>query len=68
METLDIAATQVAARRSSSVDLGAVVAAPADEPFVGRWPGWARLAVLIGGSAALWAVIGWLALRVLRLG
>ena len=68
METLDVAGAQVAARRSSSLDLGAVVAAPADEPFVGRWPGWARLAVLLGGSLALWAIIGWLALRVLKLG
>ena len=29
---------------------------------------WARLAILIGGSAALWAGLGWVALRILKMG
>ncbi len=56
-----------AVARPASLDL-AVAPAPSDEPAVVRWPGWARLAVLIGGAAGLWAGLGWIALRVLKLG
>jgi hypothetical protein len=63
-----VAATPVVAAPSVSLDLGAVAAAPSREPQVGRWPGWGRLAVLLGGSAILWAGLGWLAFRVLKLG
>jgi hypothetical protein len=44
------------------------MAAPAHDAAVGRWPGWARLAVLVGGSAILWAVLAWVALLVMKLG
>jgi len=34
-----------------------------------RWSaGWTRLAILIGGSVALWAGLAWLAFRILKLG
>jgi hypothetical protein len=62
-----VVATPVVAAFSVSLDLGAVAAAPSQEPAVGRWPGWARLTVLIGGSAALWAGLAWLAFRILKL-
>ena len=47
--------------------MGAATASPADEPQVGRWPGWARLGILVGGSAALWGGIAVAAVRVLSL-
>jgi hypothetical protein len=58
------AATRVVAGPSSPRGL----ASSSREPIGGRWPAWARLAILIGGSAALWAGLGWIALRVLELG
>ncbi|HEY4029336.1 MAG TPA: hypothetical protein VGM25_03250 [Caulobacteraceae bacterium] len=66
METFAVAATHVVAKPLSSVDL-ASVQAPSDEPQVRRWPGWARLAILFGGSTALWAGIAWAAVRVMKL-
>jgi hypothetical protein len=33
-----------------------------------RWPVWSRLAILIGGSAVLWAGLGWVAFQILKLG
>jgi hypothetical protein len=63
-----VAATPAVAAPSVSLDLGAVAAAPSHELRVGRWPGWSRLAILIGGSAILWAGLGWVAFRVLKLG
>jgi hypothetical protein len=62
-----VAATRAVARPPSSLDLAAVALAPSREPAVGRWPGWMRLAILIGGSAALWIGLGWIALRILKL-
>ena len=63
-----ISATRVVAGPSSSIDLASPAVAPTHEPDVERWPGWARLAILIGGSAALWAGLGWVALRILKMG
>jgi hypothetical protein len=54
MDTLDMAATHAVARRSSLLDAGA---ASADEPSVDCWPGWARVTIVFGSSAALWAGI-----------
>jgi hypothetical protein len=68
VDTLDMTATSVVARPVAPLDIGAVAPAPADEPAVTRWPGWARLVILIGGAAGLWAGIGWIAFRVLKLG
>jgi hypothetical protein len=69
MDTLEAAATcAVAGLSSSSLDRGAVAGAPSDELQVGRWPGWARLTVVLGGSAALWAAIIWAVTLVLKLG
>jgi len=68
VETLDVAVTQVVAGLSRSRTLNAVAVAPSAEPAVERWPGWMRLAILIGGSAALWAGLGWVAFRILKLG
>ena len=66
MDAIDIAATDmVSAGPSSLLDLGAVVAAPMDEPSVDRWPGWLRATILIGGAAGLWAVIAWAGARAL---
>jgi hypothetical protein len=62
-----VAARPAVAAPSISLDLGAAAAAPSQELQVGRWPGWTRLAILIGGSAILWAGLGWLAFRVLKL-
>jgi hypothetical protein len=67
VETLDVAATPVAVVTTRTRNLGAM-SASSPEPDVGRWPGWARLAILIGGSAALWAGLGWVALAILKLG
>ena len=47
--------------------MGAAMAPPADRPQVGRWPGWARLGILVGGSAALWGGIAFAAVRVINL-
>ena len=58
------AATRVVAGPSSPLNLAASPRGPID----GRWPGWARLAILIGGSIALWAGLGWIAMRVVNLG
>ena len=33
-----------------------------------RWPVWSRLAILLGGSAVLWAGLGWVAFQILKLG
>jgi len=63
-----VAATQAVAASPVSLDLGAVAVAPSHEPQVRRWPGWSRMAILVGGSAILWAGLGWLAFRVLKLG
>jgi hypothetical protein len=68
VETLDVVATHVVAGLSRSRDRGVVAAARSDEPAIERWPGWTRLAVLIGGSAALWAGLAWVAFRILKLG
>ena len=65
---MEIAATEVVASPKPVLDLGAVAIAPADEPSIGRWPGWARVTILLGGAAALWAGIGWIAVQVFRLG
>jgi hypothetical protein len=37
------------------------------KPAAGVWPGWARLAILLAGSLALWAGLGWVAFRILKL-
>lgn len=66
MKTIDMTATSAVAR-PASLDR-AVARAPSDEPEVVRWPGWARLAVLVGGAVGLWVGLGWIALRVLKLG
>jgi hypothetical protein len=68
VETLDVAATSVAVAPPLSRDRRVMAATPSHEPDVGRWPVWARLAILIGGSAALWAGLGWVALRILKMG
>jgi len=68
VETLDVVATHVVARPSRLRTLNAVAPAPSDEPVVGRWSGCTRMAILIGGSAALWAGLAWVAFRVLKLG
>jgi hypothetical protein len=68
VETLDVVATHAVARLSRSRNRSVVAATRSDEPAVERWPGWTRLAVLIGGSAALWAGLAWVALRILKLG
>jgi hypothetical protein len=68
VETLAVAATRAVATPPSSLDLGPAVSALPDEPEVRRWPGWACLAILFGGSAALWAAIAWAAIRILKLG
>lgn len=60
MDTFAIAATRVATS-SSSAALGQGVF-PSYEPPAGRLPLWARLAVMVGASAALWALIGWTAM------
>ena len=52
---------------SPSQNLGAIGAPPHD-PSIERWPVWARLAILIGVSAGLWAAIGWVAYRIAQLG
>src|SRR6185312_6232161 len=67
VETLDVAATPVVVVPSRSRDLGATVAAPSHEPDIARWPGWIRLAILIGGSAVLWGVLAWVAFQILAL-
>ena len=67
METFAVAATRAVAPSPSSIDLGQTAAAPSNEPDVRRWPGWARLLILIGGSTALWGAIGWAAARLLKL-
>jgi hypothetical protein len=67
VETLDVAVTGVAAAPSRTRDQGAKAIAPSHEPAVGRWPGWTRLAILLGGSAALWAGLAWVAVLVLKL-
>jgi hypothetical protein len=67
VETFAVAATRAVAPSPSSVDLGQTAPAPSHEPEIRRWPGWARLLILIGGSAALWGGIGWTALRLLKL-
>ena len=54
MDTLDMAATHAGAGPSSSLDVGA---ASADEPAIDCWPGWARVTIVFGSSAALWAGI-----------
>ena len=43
------------------------VAALWPEPVVPRSPGWVRMAILLGGSLALWAGLGWVAFRILKL-
>lgn len=68
METLDITATKVVASSRPMLDLASVPVAPPDEPAVGRWPGWIRVTLLLGGAAALWAGIGWIAVQVVKLG
>jgi hypothetical protein len=68
VETLDVAATPVATVPSRTRVLGSKAAAASHEAAVGRWPGWARLALLVGGSAILWGVLAWVALLVLKLG
>ncbi len=73
METLDVAVTPVAAAPSRTRDLArlrdlaARAAASSPEPAVDRWPVWTRLAILVGGSAALWAGLAWVAVLVLKL-
>jgi hypothetical protein len=68
VKTLDMTATDAVAPRTPVLDLGAVAPAPNDEPTIERWPGWARVGILLGGTAALWAGIGWAAVTVFRLG
>jgi hypothetical protein len=68
VETLDVAATPVAIVPPRTLNLGAIAVGPSPEPDVGRWPGWMRLAFLVGASAGLWAGLGWVALRILKLG
>ena len=68
VDTLDVAVTHVVAGLPRSRTSNTVTIAPLDEPAVGRWPGWARLAILVGGSAALWAGLAWVAFRILKLG
>jgi hypothetical protein len=65
---MEIAATDVVASPKPVLDLGAVAIAPADEPSIGRWPGWVRMTILLGGAVALWGGIGWIAVQVFRLG
>jgi hypothetical protein len=67
LETLDMTATNVVAPPKPVLDLSAVAIAPADEPAVGRWPGWVRVSILLGGAGALWAGIGWIAVQVVHL-
>ncbi len=62
------AAPRAVAVTSLSLDLGKAAAAPQKELQVGRWPGWSRMAILVGASAILWAGLGWVAFRVLKLG
>lgn len=68
METLNITATDIVAPPKPVLDLGAVAVAPVDEPAVGRWPGWVRVSILLGGAGALWVGLGWIALQVIHLG
>jgi hypothetical protein len=65
---MDIMATDVVASRKPVLDLASVAVAPPDEPAIGRGPGWVRVSILLGGGAALWAGIGWIALQVVHLG
>jgi hypothetical protein len=65
VETFSAAATHAVAPPSSSVDLTA--AAPAEDMRVTPWPAGARLAILIGGSAALWSAIAWVAYSLIKL-
>ncbi len=67
MDTLEVAATH-AASPSSSPNVSVLAVAPSDEPRIGRWPGWVRLAILLGSGAGLWAGIAWLAFHILKLG
>ena len=62
-----LVATPAAVAPSVSLGLGAVVSA-SQEHEIGRWPVWSRLAILLGGSAVLWAGLGWVAFRVMQLG
>ena len=63
-----LVSTPAVAAPSVSLGLGAVVSAPSQELQAGRWPVWSRLAILLGGSAVLWAGLGWVAFRVMQLG
>ena len=63
-----VAATPVVAVSSMPLDLGVAAEAPSQELQVGLWRCGTRLAVLIGGSAVLWAGLGWVAFQVLKLG
>jgi hypothetical protein len=63
-----VATRPAIAAPSVTLDLSAVAAAPSRDIEVGRWPVWSRLAILVGSSALLWAGLGWVAFRVLKLG
>jgi hypothetical protein len=52
-------ARQLQAALQSAYDSG--LDAPAAEPAVVSWPGWAKLAVLSGGAALSWGGVIWMA-------
>ena len=64
MNTIGVAAAHTVAERSSPWE---VRTAPWGEPKVERWPGWARLMILLGSSAVLWAGIVWTAIQLAKL-
>jgi len=68
VDTLELTATDVGAPKMPALDLSAVAVAPQDEPAIQRWPGAVRLGILLGGAAAVWVAIGWIALRIAHLG
>ena len=42
---------------ASTTTIPSAACGPYDEPHVEKLPGWARLLVIVGGSAACWAAI-----------
>ncbi|MGZ3273140.1 MAG: hypothetical protein ACXU82_01975 [Caulobacteraceae bacterium] len=65
METLAVVAQH---RVASPLSVDRAALFPRVESSDGRWPIWARMAFLLGASLALWAMIGWTALRIFQLG
>jgi hypothetical protein len=43
--------------RELQATLQTTLSAPAPEPMVASWPGWAKLVVLIGAAAVSWGVV-----------